>query len=429
MKKLTLFCLFVVLSSKIFGNGGPIDGCAVFKAGDIVLINMPNIELIKEDLKIKIEGDYSFVVVTYQLQNSSNSDSKITYGFPVDYFRNELQYDFEWQNDYLPEIEFILNSKQLEIKHQVDYSVFEEKSETTNGNTMEVRRSWYIVDFNLEKDKTVMLIVKYKIKNGFEDWATSKSFFPTYDERRFIYDFKPAKNWGDGSISELNIEINAKDIELNGGKLNISGLSLSGGSGIYSASFKKYDLKKTPNLSISYNNNQKLSDYIIKYLLSADKIKKIKVSSELSSTYSAKNMFDLDFNTAWADGAEGNGIGEKIEIDLDKYSLVAICLINGYTKNSDLYKYNNRIKKLRIDIEYVDYKDSTKIDVESNEISINDLEYNKISKNNFEGMVSIIRDYGEGYRKITKITLTILDVYKGTKYSDTCISEILLLGY
>jgi hypothetical protein len=140
-------------------------------------------------------------------------------------------------------------------------------------------------------------------------------------------------------------------------------------------------------------------------------------------------MFDFDFNTAWAEGINGDGIGEKIEIELNKYPLVAICLINGYTKNADLYKSNNRIKKLKIDIEYVDYKDSTKLDIESNEVVLKDFEFQDVSKNNFGSIISVIGDYGEGYRQITKITLTVLDVYKGIKYTDTCISELLLLGY
>ncbi len=429
MKKIISLILFIVVISKIYGNGGPIDGCAVYRTGDIVLINITDIKLIKEDLKIKIEGDYSFVNVTYLIQNNSYSDSKITYGFPVDYTLNEIEYKFEWQDEYLPEIEFYLDSKKLEIKHQVDYSVFEEKSSINDKLDIEVKRSWYVVDFKIDKGETILLNVKYKVKNGFEDWATTKSFFPTFGDRHFNYDFKPAKNWDDGFISEFNTEIDVQDIISKGGKVNISGLSLSDSAGIYSASYKNFDLRNSPNLIISYTNNQKLSEFISKYRLKNDKIKAVNVSSRLSSKYSVENMFDFNFNTAWAEGIKGDGIGEKIEIELNKYPLTAICLINGYTKNADLYKNNNRIKKLKIEIEYVDYKDSTKLDTESKEVMLQDFEFQDVSKNNFGNIISVISDYGEGYRKITKITLTILDVYKGTKYSDTCISELLLLGY
>lgn len=429
MKKIIPLILLMVTASNIFANGGPIDGCAVYRTADIILINMPDIKLIKEDLKINIVGDYSFVDVTYVIQNNSYTDSKITYGFPIDYIRTDLQYEFEWQKEYLPEIEFYLDAKKLKIKHQVDYSIFEEKADTNDEQMLEMRRSWYIVDFNIPKGKSIILKVKYKIKNGFEDWATTKSFFPTFDDRRFIYDFKPAQNWDDGIIDELNVQINVKDIITKGGKVNISGLSFSESLGVYFASFKKYDLKTSPNLTIFYQNTEKLSDYLSKYRIKNDKIKAVTVSSSLSSSYSSKNLFDFDFNTAWVEGSERDGIGEKIEIELDKYPLAAICLINGYTKNADVYLSNNRIKKLKIDIEYIDYEDSTKLITESNEVLFNKLEYNEISKNNFGNIITIVGDYGDGYSKITKITLTILDVYKGTKYSDTCISELLLLGF
>lgn len=429
MKKLTIFILSILLTINLFGNGGPVDAGAVYRIGDIVLINMPYIKLIKEDLKIKIEGDYSFVEVNYLLQNES-IDSKITYGFPIDFLQNNIDINFQWEESNLPEIKFILDNKPLEIKHQVDYSVFEENSFFDNQLPLEIHRSWYVVDFNIEEKKSVILKVIYKIKNGFEDWATTKNFFTEFSNRHFIYDFKPAKNWNDGIISEFNLELNVKDIVLNKGNLNISGLSLlDNKTGIYTTSIKNFDLKKAPNLLISYENKHKLSEEIIHYLLPTDKIKNIKTSSEVSSDYTAKNMFDLDFNTTWAVRDNGNSIGEKIEIELDKYHLGAICFLNGYTKNEAVYTENNRIKKLRLEIEYVDFNDSTKSIIESREISIKDIPFSSISKNNFGNMLSIIEDFGDGYLQIKKITLTILEVYKGTKYSDTCISEIFLLGY
>ena len=105
----SLLILLIAISVKSFGNGGPIDGSAVYKTGDIILINQPNIELIQEDLKILIEGDYAIVNVTYHLKNNAHKDSEITYGFPIQFIQNEAQDELEWQEGYLPEIEFILN--------------------------------------------------------------------------------------------------------------------------------------------------------------------------------------------------------------------------------------------------------------------------------------------------------------------------------
>ena len=65
-----LFAYFVITgmyTTSVFGNGRPIDGSAIYKTGDIILMHQPQIELLKEDLRIKVQGDYSIVKVVYQL--------------------------------------------------------------------------------------------------------------------------------------------------------------------------------------------------------------------------------------------------------------------------------------------------------------------------------------------------------------------------
>jgi len=430
MKKVILLFSFLILTVCLWGNGGPIDGCAVYKTGDIILINYPDINIIKEDLNIKIVDDYSYVNVCYKLKNNSYENNKITYGFPVDFRRDDLHYDFVWLDEYVPEIEFYLNNKSLEIKHQVDYSISEVKSLFYKNTNDEVRRSWYIVDFEIPKDSTVTLMVKYKIKNGYEDWGYSKNFFPVLNDRYFIYDFSPAKNWGDGSITEFNITIDAQDIINKEGEINISGIELTENSGIYSASIKKFDLDKAPDMVISYNcNNFKLSQYIKQYLLPRNYIKEIKSSSNLSPEHSDKNMFDFDFNTTWVSRGKNNGIGEKIEIKLNKSPLSSIGLINGNMIDSNSYYDYSRAKKVRIDLEIVDYRDSTKTVTKTEEMQLDDIKYSKINNDNFAKMVSTIADYGDGFTQVNKITITILDVYKGNKYPNICITEILLLAY
>ena len=93
------------------------------------------------------------------------------------------------------------------------------------------------------------------------------------------------------------------------------------------------------------------------------------------------------------------------------------------------YTTNGKIKKIKLEREVVNHKDPSKTSIETQEVILEDLDFIEISKNNLSKMMSIIGDYGDGYAKVRKITITILEVYEGTKYSDTCISEVLLLGY
>jgi len=421
--------IIIILSiTESEGNGGPIDGSAVYQTGDIVLMNRPNIDLIREDLSIKIEGDHSLVNVEYQLYNNGYGDSEITYGFPVDFIRSELAYELQWQEDYLPEIKFEAGGKGLEIKHQVDLSVNQVRH-ASYGN-VDMRRSWHIVDFTMRKGERTILKVSYKVKNGFEDWSTTKSFFPSFDERRVFYDFSPAKHWGDGGVAMMNVEIDARNLVKNGGSIKIAGMKLENRSGLYTGSFNDFDLKNAENLGITYKNDiQKLSGFIDEHRVPKSLIKSLTTTSQLEGNYKSANMLDSDFGTAWVEGESGDGLGEKIEIVLDNYPLAAIVFINGYTKSVGTYKTNNRVKKIRMDREVVDYRDETKTSIKTVEISLEDLPYQEVSSENLAAMMSVLGDYGDGYQKVRKITLTILEVYKGSKYNDTCISEVLLLGY
>lgn len=73
-------------------------------------------------------------------------------------------------------------------------------------------------------------------------------------------------------------------------------------------------------------------------------------SSQLNG-YPPINAVDDNVNTAWVEGAEGDGIGEWLEFEAAGiHEVSGIKLINGYAKSEDLYYANNRIKKLRIEL-------------------------------------------------------------------------------
>ncbi|WP_207649347.1 NADase-type glycan-binding domain-containing protein [Clostridium grantii] len=122
--------------------------------------------------------------------------------------------------------------------------------------------------------------------------------------------------------------------------------------------------------------------------------------------YDADFINDFRLDTAWNEGKEGNGIDEWIEIKLHWPSDVnGIIIENGYKKTEKLYFENNRPKTLEIEL---------------------------IGQDTFT--VQLPDDFENSYYlKLPKtydaigVKITILDVYKGSKYSDTCISEIQLV--
>ncbi|WP_299711167.1 hypothetical protein [uncultured Tenacibaculum sp.] len=425
MKK--IFALFFIITLKIFANGGPIDGSVFHKTGDIILLKHANITLIKEDLKIKLKGDYSYVMVTYVLKNKAYSKEDITYGFPVEFMTDS---DWRVDEDLLSSFKFSINDKQIPFKSQTDLSVFKSEVESFANEKVSVKRKWHVMNFSLEEDETITLKVSYKVKNSFLDWSTSKSFFENYDDRKFIYDFSPAHKWGNGKVQTMNIELDAREVINKGGKLEFKGIELKENEGVYSLSKSNFDLKKELPLYVSYRNKtEKYSKFLLKKRINKKYLKKIKVSSQLKGNYKKSYLFDGNFNTAWVEGKKGAGIGEKIEIELDNYNLAAICLVNGYTKNANTYLENNRLKKIKVEKEFIDYNDPNKTQSSSFEKTFEDKKFSSINTDNFYDLVTKVADFGDGYLKIKKVTITILEVYKGTKYNDTCITELFLLGY
>jgi len=112
----------------------------------------------------------------------------------------------------------------------------------------------------------------------------------------------------------------------------------------------------------------------------------------------------------WVEGKDGYGIGEWIEYDISEFLKrredvvnrnANLYILNGYVnpKLPYLYKENSRIKKATLIID-----DSTEIKIEFDDI----VEFKCV----------------ELGRPFTKVRLIIDEVYKGSKYDDTCITAI-----
>ncbi|NEU26516.1 hypothetical protein G3M74_10380 [Paenibacillus polymyxa] len=134
------------------------------------------------------------------------------------------------------------------------------------------------------------------------------------------------------------------------------------------------------------------------------KVHQIKASSTLSSegsqSYDAKNLVDGNKATAWCEGVKGNGEGETIVLDLGSLQKVnGIQIINGYAKSEKSYRENNRVQKLKLQFS------------DGSSLVLN--EFN--ARQNFKEPI---------YTSFIK--LTILSVERGTKYQDTCISDLRL---
>lgn len=129
-------------------------------------------------------------------------------------------------------------------------------------------------------------------------------------------------------------------------------------------------------------------------------------------TYAATNAHDFDDQTAWVEGKEDAGIGESISFYFRKFEeeepLTSITVYNGYQRDQKSWEQNTRVKQLKM---YV------------NNIPVAFLNL----KDTMEGQKFRIQVDPQGEQSI-RIRFEIVDVYPGSKWQDTAITQITFDG-
>ncbi len=186
--------------------------------------------------------------------------------------------------------------------------------------------------------------------------------------------------------------------------------------------------------------------------------------------YCACWLFDKDVTTAWVEGAKGDGIGEYLLIGQKNTFPDKIHIHNGYQKTESLYFKNGRPKSLRISL-YVAYhlpadvtelggnyyclpfqhtilsegklipmRNSLRVrDKMGSQYFILPFDKEKVAFLKEFGDSLFEEDFGERRTEMLKnsggynqyeafygyiFKLEILDVYKGSKWDDICISDV-----
>jgi hypothetical protein len=166
-----------------------------------------------------------------------------------------------------------------------------------------------------------------------------------------------------------------------------------------------YKVKTDGSITNDVNNGQWVNKFPLNVTASSYLV-------EGATKYIPNNLIDNDESTAWVEGSKGDGIGEWISFENMRVvngkkvgmteCVKGMYIFNGYGKTEEFYYSNNRVKEVRIEF--------------SNGKSISaELE---------DGLMYPQQiDFGD-YLETESIKVTILSVYKGKKYADTCISEV-----
>lgn len=179
-------------------------------------------------------------------------------------------------------------------------------------------------------------------------------------------------------------------------------ISQESDNSVESNEYKKEYNDNTNNNVATTNNNQ------IRKLNVIDQESTSILSDSFKKDYGPHKVLDGDKSTVWAEGIEGPGYGESITLYLDSvHTVKQLKIVNGLINSSDGYYKNNRVASI-----ILTFSDGT-------------------------SQTANLSDDNTGYQVINLsqpvqtscLTITIDSVYSGYKYDDTCIAEVVVLGY
>jgi hypothetical protein len=389
--------------------------------GNFKAVGTDQVEMVTEKLDIELYRDRAKVSVEYLLTNVGG-DVTVKAGFPCltmpDDNTNASQY-FEIEDYHI-----MVDNKEIIYEQEKGDKVDWLRNSTDNSPKPLVY--WFSSSVNFKKSESKTVKITYE--SLYQSYWSGISSDVDYDADLFTYLLSTGATWK-GPIK--NGTINIRAVTVNPDSLIIKPANrFSRKNNTFSWSFT--DLKPTLKDNITVDLNNKLST---KFNYSADKdeswytfendkyyfdfhqysaIASSVLSQNSGISCDAANVGDYNLGTAWVEGEKGDGIGESLTITLNKPTkLYQIGIIPGYAKSKSLYFANNRVAELKIVL-----NDSFTI---TRSLEDDYVRWDAGSPKAYQFI-----DLGGYDKEVKTIKLIINKVYKGTKYDDTCISEVLL---
>jgi hypothetical protein len=431
MKKLSLGAAWLVVGiSTLLANGGAWQ-TGVPGTGSASATNQnrkTDVTIEDETLKIDLHPDYAAVEVHYRMHNTGPKVQQ-DFFFPVERWGKNPDADTDTKSADIRQYEITVDGKKLPSTNVSGPK--EEAKETTPGQFWEQNvstiKSWKKSAIPFERNQTREITIHYNAQYAENDESVSDDAH--ISDATFAYSLSPAATWK-GPIGKGKIEINIvhpepEDVSIEKPKerfrkindthyeWTFEDLKPTLADDIRITAHSKYDRYPT---GYSEEDRSHHGSYILRehqYFLDHTDY-----DATASSTLAAQGKHNYDVvnimgdptrevQSPWAEGVEGDGIGESITLNVKRpLPLYGILIQPGYYDYDDKEPWlkNNRVAAL--------------------EITLNDEHTftESIPDEHFERPYLIrVRDYT---KPVNKIKLVIKGVYRGTQFRDTCISLV-----
>jgi hypothetical protein len=429
MKKLSLgIASLVVGISTLLANGGAWQAGVPGTGSASAKNHKTDVTIEDETLKIDLHPDYAAVEVRYRMHNTGPKVQQ-DFFFPVERWGKNPDADTDTKSTDIRQYEITVDEKKLPSTNVSEPK--EQANETTSGQfwqqDVSTVKSWKKSVIPFERNQTREVTIHYNAQYAENDESVSDDSH--ISDATFAYSLSPAATW-QGPIGKGKVDINIlhpepEDVSIEKPKdrfrkindthyeWTFENLKPSLADDIRIIAHSKYDRYPTGYSEEDLNHR---ASYVLRehqYFLDHTDY-----DATASSTLAAqgKHNYDIvnirgdptrEIPSPWAEGVEGDGIGESITLNVKRpLPLYGILIQPGYYDYDDKEPWlkNNRVAAL--------------------EITLNDEHTftESIPDEHFERPYLIrVRDY---VKPVNKVKLVIKGVHRGTQFRDTCISLV-----
>jgi hypothetical protein len=429
MKKLSLgIASLVVGISTLLANGGAWQAGVPGTGSASAKNHKTDVTIEDETLKIDLHPDYAAVEVRYRMHNTGPKVQQ-DFFFPVERWGKNPDADTDTKSTDIRQYEITVDGKKLPLTNVSEPK--EQANETTSGQfwqqDVSTVKSWKKSVIPFERNQTREVTIHYNAQYAENDESVSDDSH--ISDATFAYSLSPAATW-QGPIGKGKVDINIlhpepEDVSIEKPKdrfrkindthyeWTFENLKPSLADDIRIIAHSKYDRYPTGYSEEDLNHR---ASYVLRehqYFLDHTDY-----DATASSTLAAqgKHNYDIvnirgdptrEIPSPWAEGVEGDGIGESITLNVKRpLPLYGILIQPGYYDYDDKEPWlkNNRVAALEITL--------------NNEHTFTE----SIPDEHFERPYLIrVRDY---VKPVNKVKLVIKGVHRGTQFRDTCISLV-----
>lgn len=177
--------------------------------------------------------------------------------------------------------------------------------------------------------------------------------------------------------------------------------------------------------------------------------------ADRAPTFSIRNLGDMDSSNCWAEGAPGPGIGQRIYLTI-LFRPKSLAVVNGWAKSEEAFREHCRVKTFRATVLHAmhlegdyagagdrllcsEYRESRRLelaDSRQRQVLPLDFDWEAVEASSLMAAKAFEREFGgriaararqtggEGYGRIDVLCLEIAEIYPGSRFEHTCLSEI-----